>query len=441
VPRLKKYLCLILHFNYNYAFIAAVLTMFVVSAFTWYEIFPIIGVTYADGHTEHRGIVATIVTCPSFMLVLFFGHEFMRMFRIRGPTVFLDKTCIHQVDKTLQREGIEKLGAFIRASKKMVVIYTDIYLVKLWTIYEIACFLSMHDPDNLVIVPTFSPLVILGGIFALYCGVLVHVGLSVTITVGAYGRYLAHGIGVFVMAWIFRQWARTKDAIHERMENFRVDKCTCFVEEDRPIVYRNIAILMRATGAVDDTSTDNEALHAFNLLVRRSLSKSLISSVGHLGLGYRHVVVVFMCTYIPERLDYTQGYLEYNTRKNNYTDDLESRLEVARHTTCWLLTFAIWVFGCFPACAACLSIWCSFFLNIKGWQEKVYLFFGGLASMCLAAAMTFPIDFMRRQAQEGEMRNVFLAMLCVSLPIATFVALYVFHGKRFEKVVEDMSEM
>ena len=54
---------------------------------------------------------------------------------------------------TIQRQGIEKLAAFLRCSDEMVVIYTDVYLLKLWTVYEVASFLALSSVDKMTVVP------------------------------------------------------------------------------------------------------------------------------------------------------------------------------------------------------------------------------------------------------------------------------------------------
>merc|ERR1740121_2482032 len=91
----------------------------------------------------------------------------------RGCMVFLDKTCIHQTDLERQRRGILKLGAFLRSSKKMVAIYSDLYLTKLWTVYEIACFLALHPVSQLVVIPIYQPILVFGGIFMSYSASIV----------------------------------------------------------------------------------------------------------------------------------------------------------------------------------------------------------------------------------------------------------------------------
>ena len=58
--------------------------------------------------------------------------------------MFLDKVCIHQTDTKLQKEGIAHLGMFLLFSGQLVVLQDDDYLERLWTVYELATFLSLQ---------------------------------------------------------------------------------------------------------------------------------------------------------------------------------------------------------------------------------------------------------------------------------------------------------
>merc|ERR1719504_458999 len=71
--------------------------------------------------------------------------------------VFLDKTCIHQTDINLQTAGIRKLGAFLRRSRCMVVLYGEQYLQKLWTVYELASFLTLCPGRKIWVIPVYFP--------------------------------------------------------------------------------------------------------------------------------------------------------------------------------------------------------------------------------------------------------------------------------------------
>merc|ERR1719353_1430690 len=94
----------------------------------------------------------------TFTITLFYYHEWrLCLTGWRGPSVFLDKTCIHQTDTDLQAAGIRKLGAFLRKSRTMVVLYGEEYLQKLWTVYEIASFLTLSPGSPIAIIHVFLP--------------------------------------------------------------------------------------------------------------------------------------------------------------------------------------------------------------------------------------------------------------------------------------------
>ena len=95
------------------------------------------------------------------MITLFTYHELrLCVTGWHGPAVFLDKTCIHQTDMDLQTAGIRKLGAFLRRSRCMVVLYGQEYLQKLWTVYELASFLTLCPGSQIWVIPLSFPVFI-----------------------------------------------------------------------------------------------------------------------------------------------------------------------------------------------------------------------------------------------------------------------------------------
>ena len=98
------------------------------------------------------------------------------------------------------------------------------------------------------------------------------------------------------MAIVCRLWARTMDAIHQQLADFQLDACVCFCEEDRPLVYSNIACLMQAINAADADAAYIEALGAFNKQVRQHLPGALTASVGLVGWNHSHVIALSLFT-------------------------------------------------------------------------------------------------------------------------------------------------
>ena len=88
--------------------------------------------------------------CNSLLLLRFTGYvvflvQFCFWQRIRSCfvapcMVFLDKLCIHQTQPDLKQEGIAGLGAFVKSSDKLVVLWSSRYFTRL-------C-LSERDPQE-----------------------------------------------------------------------------------------------------------------------------------------------------------------------------------------------------------------------------------------------------------------------------------------------------
>lgn len=70
--------------------------------------------------------------------------------------VFLDKTCISQVDEQAKRAGILSLGFIMRSSSRMLCLLDATYLDRLWCVFEYACRLHLAGAShaaNMVVVP------------------------------------------------------------------------------------------------------------------------------------------------------------------------------------------------------------------------------------------------------------------------------------------------
>mmetsp|Transcript_58074 Transcript_58074/g.152005 ORF Transcript_58074/g.152005 Transcript_58074/m.152005 type:complete len:192 (+) Transcript_58074:1-576(+) len=104
-----------------------------------------------------------------------------------------------------------------------------------------------------------------------------------------------------------RRWARDREAIGARLQNFSVRRCICACEEDRPVVYRNIAALMRETLPDVDLTDDDEALEAFDILVRTDLPLAFSSSLGKTFMPYKYVAAVFASWDLPNMIDLLAG--------------------------------------------------------------------------------------------------------------------------------------
>ena len=47
-------------------------------------------------------------------------------------TCFIDAACVHQADETLMKRGIHGIGGFLLVSKELRIIWSPVYLTRLW---------------------------------------------------------------------------------------------------------------------------------------------------------------------------------------------------------------------------------------------------------------------------------------------------------------------
>ena len=171
VSRRRKWLALSLHFNFWSALFSGMLTATILCAATSMGCLPLVSVDYPIG--VYHAIYCRVFGFLSFQAVLLFGPDLLPGWLMRSEEVFLDKVCIHQVDLALQRQGIESLGGFLFYSWSMAVLYTGTYTKKLWTVYEMACFLCLHPGGRLEWLPVdLPPAVYVGSLLAWLNGML-----------------------------------------------------------------------------------------------------------------------------------------------------------------------------------------------------------------------------------------------------------------------------
>ena len=141
VGRHKKWLALSLCWNMLPAAVGSLLAVVIVAFMTVLGYQPLYA---SDGRRERDAPYCIVVGFLMFNSLLLFWPDLVPRRCSRHANLFLDKSCIHQVDLDLQRAGIESIGAFLFYSWSLVVLYSRIHTQKVWTVYEMACFLLLH---------------------------------------------------------------------------------------------------------------------------------------------------------------------------------------------------------------------------------------------------------------------------------------------------------
>lgn len=249
--------------------------------------------------------LARLVVPLCYMATLLFWQDIKHCFGYTGPFVFLDKTCIHQVDKEKQRQGIEKLGAFIRRSEQMVVVYSTTYLSKLWTVYELACFLLVHRLEALKVLPVSRASNVLVLCFLCFSlAVWCMVGeVIVAYEFDRYGIEVVVFFYLLIYSQLIRRWLDTRHNVWVALRNFTVQDCTCFAENDRPVVYGNITKMMRER--LNLTIEENDALMLFDLTVRKDVPGRLLKTMPRMCIKYHGwVTLLTLCLVGPHVADW-----------------------------------------------------------------------------------------------------------------------------------------
>lgn len=94
---------------------------------------------------------------------------FLRICGISGPVLLLAAhsellvapCMVFLTQPDLKQEGIAGLGAFVKSSDKLVVLWSSRYFTRLWFVYELGCFLKRSKPLELKILPVKTTAILL----------------------------------------------------------------------------------------------------------------------------------------------------------------------------------------------------------------------------------------------------------------------------------------
>mmetsp|Transcript_67137 Transcript_67137/g.140245 ORF Transcript_67137/g.140245 Transcript_67137/m.140245 type:complete len:433 (-) Transcript_67137:178-1476(-) len=328
--------------------------------------------------------------------------------------VFLDKTCIHQEDPSVMRMGIERLGAFIMRSDQMVILYTELYLTKLWTIYEVAASLTLNGGGSIRVLHIHNAVLLICMLAVTW---LTAMGYIIIHEVG--GSFLMLYVVIAVLAGFcfrdLRRWQIRKLEVERRISSFNVRDCTCAVEDDRPVVYLNISRLMRVSNIVRQNATQEEALDAFNARVRDDLMRAFHASSGPHAFHYHHYVML--------------GFLISGGKGLDMLVSLDRGLD-PRYIICFNLNVIAWVFGVWPICFVLLGKAAAAKTHLTGCKKVLYIIFGFSSPFVLGILTTIMFQTIRYRAETSDLW-LFLAILMV--PVAISAALVLVFGEDWAK--------
>mmetsp|Transcript_23610 Transcript_23610/g.50369 ORF Transcript_23610/g.50369 Transcript_23610/m.50369 type:complete len:533 (-) Transcript_23610:508-2106(-) len=397
VGRFQKYIALCLHFNLGIAAAAALSATVVLTLLHILGVIPcyedkVIGGPHGPAPS---GWAVRVIVPFIFVIAFFFGREIVSFIGFKGPDVFLDKVCIHQTDIAIQQQGILRLGAFLNYSDEMLVLYTNIYLRKLWTIFEVAAFLVLRPRYKMKVVPVNMAMLYIGAICFTCTG-----PLNVVVC-RAYDLQDLLGVALtlvynVIYIFILRRWRRDRQAIQDMIQAFSVHSALCAVESDRPIVCSNIVTLMKAHELVRADADDTETLEEFDKLVRSDLPQAFEKSFGkYLTFSYRQVLLRAFFASMTMGIDSLGGLGE-----------ADSTLQ-ARQLIASALNNLSWGLLVVPTLMATQELLASCKLHLSGWKDLAIAVCIMLFS-CWAVPLLQVFDYMLEEAAES---NAWMAAL------------------------------
>eukprot|EP00440_Ansanella_granifera_P058589 gb/GFBE01063500.1/.p1 GENE.gb/GFBE01063500.1/~~gb/GFBE01063500.1/.p1 ORF type:complete len:450 (+),score=59.79 gb/GFBE01063500.1/:1-1350(+) len=181
--------------------------------------FPHLTATFADGTYQ----------CGPWCLA--FGSVFsLTVFALWRPrhSVFFDRVCIEQQDLKLKMEGIVNIGAFLKRSASMLVLWDPTYVSRLWCVFEIAAFLQSNRDQKhkpLIVRPVFlgpSTLLVHATTFCCYVTLLDTPGKHYGAVFPCFGFFAAA-----LLVHAFRVHHRSLLLMKVQLDNFSLQKAEC----------------------------------------------------------------------------------------------------------------------------------------------------------------------------------------------------------------------
>eukprot|EP00929_Paragymnodinium_shiwhaense_P051529 TRINITY_DN25918_c0_g1_i1.p1 TRINITY_DN25918_c0_g1~~TRINITY_DN25918_c0_g1_i1.p1 ORF type:complete len:412 (+),score=48.25 TRINITY_DN25918_c0_g1_i1:109-1344(+) len=170
--------------------------------------------------------------CPAiWLLVLLFGQSLWRA-AVGSRYVFLDKLCIHQTDPAKKAQGILGLAGFLRASERLVVLWSPRYFTRLWCAYELAAWAYIHgDKKEVYFVPIMRAQALL--LFTSIIMVQYFVGATLAYNTDGpilifYVMHLVVAVVAFPLVTVLVFLVRSVKKIHQEVEVYDLKTSMCF---------------------------------------------------------------------------------------------------------------------------------------------------------------------------------------------------------------------
>lgn len=141
VGRWRKFIVMALYFNGQQAAIISLLVQVASFIAVVTGVLPVVATDTTDiGISPWCFLFGTL----AFWLSVLLYHELMLLCGWNTKMAFFDTACIDQSDEEKKREGIEAITAYLFRSERLFVVLSEVYLQRIWTVFEMAAFLAVN---------------------------------------------------------------------------------------------------------------------------------------------------------------------------------------------------------------------------------------------------------------------------------------------------------
>ncbi|CAK9063012.1 Uncharacterized protein SCF082_LOCUS32708 [Durusdinium trenchii] len=217
------------------------------------------------------------------------------LWRPRGR-IFVDRVCINQADGRMKAEGILNIGAMLKRSSSLLVIWDESYVDRLWCIFELAAFLQSH-PEASAKAVQVRPVLL--GFAAASTAVAIILASIAFLFVPLDSPWVVWSILCpvvcgegYVLIWAFRNYFRALESANRSLQHFRLQTAHCWccsVDHVNPSTGQSIAVCDREI-VRQCVTTWFGSEDAFDETVRSSVKRALAEQLGVDAFPYVWVV-------------------------------------------------------------------------------------------------------------------------------------------------------
>ena len=203
--------------------------------------------------------------------------------------VFVDFVCIDQRTDEAKCLGIANVGAVLKNSTSLLVLYDSSIIKRLWCLYEMGAFMKSHEhlpEEALTMRPVFLAPLLSGMILCfIFVALLPLVNQSSPLTMALYAVLMVAPPIVFAVQ--IKTYASSVEAMRSELKSFVMQNATCSCCESNLCGEAGLCDRKLLTDCVQQWFG---SIEEFEACVRSRVSQSLQSHLGQLPLTYSMVL-------------------------------------------------------------------------------------------------------------------------------------------------------